>query len=177
MYAESFPLHSYYFLATGSSVKIHSRLTGEVVSTLSARDPGSQGTTQSKRLDVVHTAKITGIALHPLNQLQLITASLDGTVKVWDFLDGALLASYDVGFPVSHLAVHEGLGSIFVAITKPKSSEPGKTDPFNYSGELPMNHTLPLCAWLTQLLLTQVAPTPSSTCSTCRSSALPTRPS
>lgn len=136
MYADTTLPRSYYFLATGSSVKIHSRLTGEVVSTLSARDPGSRGSTLTKRLDVVHTAKITGIALHPLIPLQLITTSLDGTVKVWDFLDGALLASYDVGFPISHLAVHQDLSSIFVSITKPKSSEPGKTDPFNYSGEL-----------------------------------------
>ena len=62
----------YFFAVSKTSVRIYSRTTGQVVSTLSS-GPGS------------HFAAITAIMINPANPLQLLTASLDGRVKVWDF--------------------------------------------------------------------------------------------
>lgn len=85
-----------------------------------------------------HTAPITGIAINPSNSFQLLTSSLDGTIKVWDYLDAILLRTIDVGFPISHMIAHSSLkGSVYVALKKPKSSgstEGGPVDPFFFSG-------------------------------------------
>ncbi|KAN0060395.1 NET1-associated nuclear protein 1 [Thecaphora frezii] len=98
----------YFFLVSKTTIKIYSRTTGQVVSTLS-----------SDRL--AHTATITGIMIDPSNPLQLITSSLDGHIKVWDFLDGVLLKSFDVGFPITALAAHQRFkGIVFVAVKKPR---------------------------------------------------------
>ncbi|SPO39963.1 related to NAN1 - U3 snoRNP protein [Pseudozyma flocculosa] len=98
----------YFFLASKASIKIYSRTTGQVVSTLSSDAHA-------------HTATITGMLLNPSNPLQLITASLDGQIKVWDFLDGVLLKSLDVGLPITSLAAHELFrGMVFVAVRKPR---------------------------------------------------------
>ncbi|CAO1631778.1 unnamed protein product [Sympodiomycopsis kandeliae] len=123
----------YFCVASSSSIKIHSRATGQVVSTLSASD-SSLPTSEAR--DRIHTAAITGLIIHPHNPLQLITSSLDGTVKIWDYLDAVLLKSIDVGYPVTHLAAHSTIkGSIFVAARKPKATTAGrKPDPYTFSG-------------------------------------------
>uniref|UniRef100_A0A672RTN7 WD repeat-containing protein 75-like n=1 Tax=Sinocyclocheilus grahami TaxID=75366 RepID=A0A672RTN7_SINGR len=38
-----------------------------------------------------HTNQVTGIALNPANHLQVYSCSADGTVKLWDFIDGILI--------------------------------------------------------------------------------------
>lgn len=121
------PPLSYFFLAASSSVKIHSRTTGQVVSTLSAVGaPSSSGT--QKGIDEAHTAAITGMLINPQNPLQLITASLDGTIKIWDFLDAVLLKSIAIGYPVTHVCAHaDSKGHVFVAVRKP--SQGAKTAP------------------------------------------------
>lgn len=58
--------------------------------------------------------------MSPHNPFQLITGSLDGLVRVWDFLDGALLQTIDIAQPIFHLAAHEGLPKcVFVAAARP----------------------------------------------------------
>lgn len=72
----------------------------------------------------------------------MVTSSLDGTLKVWDYLDGVLLRSIWVGLPITQLAsssiVKESSNpSVFVATRKPQSSSSasGKAvDPFNHNG-------------------------------------------
>ncbi len=100
---------SYFVYIVGSSVKICSTMTGLVVSTLSAkRNVGS------------HTDAVTSAILNPHNAFQLITGSLDGHIKVWDLLDGALLQTIGVGSPVRHIAAHERWKDfLFVAIVRP----------------------------------------------------------
>ncbi|SJX64495.1 related to NAN1-U3 snoRNP protein [Sporisorium reilianum f. sp. reilianum] len=96
----------YFFAVSKTSVRIYSRTTGQVVSTLSS-GPGS------------HFAAITAIMINPANPLQLLTASLDGLVKVWDFLDGVLLSSFDLQLPVSGLAAHaSNPNTVFVLLKK-----------------------------------------------------------
>ncbi|XP_069471731.1 WD repeat-containing protein 75 [Ambystoma mexicanum] len=44
-----------------------------------------------------HCNLVTGIQLNPKNHLQLYSCSLDGTIKLWDFMDGILIKTFSVG--------------------------------------------------------------------------------
>ncbi len=57
--------------------------------------------------------------INPANPLQLLTASLDGRVKVWDFLDGILLSSFDLQLPISGMTAHASIpNTVFVLLKK-----------------------------------------------------------
>ncbi|KAM9305576.1 WD repeat-containing protein 75 [Gastrophryne carolinensis] len=64
----------YILFTSGDFIKVFSTATQECIHVL-------QG----------HSAVVTGIALNPKNHLQLYSCSLDGTVKLWDFMDGILI--------------------------------------------------------------------------------------
>lgn len=99
--------NSHFFSVVGSTIKICSTTSGKVVSTL----PRSH--------DEGHTDVITSAILSAQNSFQLITASLDGTIKVWDFLEGALLHTIDLDQPIHHICTHEKTkGHVFVAAAK-----------------------------------------------------------
>jgi WD40 repeat protein len=93
---------SYFFSILGSSVKIYSVTTGQVLSTLYA--PARETTTVS---DTSLPDDITSATLNPHNAYQLITGSLNGYIMVWDFLDGVLLQTIDIGQPIFHICAHE----------------------------------------------------------------------
>ncbi|KAH8997368.1 WD40 repeat-like protein [Lactarius akahatsu] len=98
---------SYFFSIVGSSVRIYSTTTGLVT---------------PSRLPI----------LNPHNAYQLITGSLDGHVKVWDFLDGVLLQTIGVGNPVRHIAAHEQWKDfLFVAVARPSKKRKGNGDDDN----------------------------------------------
>lgn len=110
-------------------MRIYSVATGKVVSTLSS----SSSASSASRVPAGggHTDSITAAVLNPENSFQLITASLDGTIKLWDFLDAVLLQTIDVGQPVSHMCAHEQFkGQVFVAtLTKPTKAAFHKREP------------------------------------------------
>ncbi|KAI6047929.1 WD40-repeat-containing domain protein [Pisolithus marmoratus] len=112
---------SHFFSIVGSTIKIHSTSSGKVVSIL----PRSQ--------DDGHTDTITSAILSAHNSFQLLTASLDGTIKVWDFLEGPLLRTIALNQPIHHVCVHEKIKDyIFVAaakLKKPKRSPDDGEDP------------------------------------------------
>ncbi|GLB35879.1 putative WD40 repeat-like protein [Lyophyllum shimeji] len=112
---------SYFFSLVGSSVKIHSVATGQVVSTLSAPRATSIGTSSDL---------LTAAILNPHNAFQLITGSLDGRLVVWDFLDAALLQIIDIEKPIHHICAHAlWKDTVFVAASRPsKKSESGVSD-------------------------------------------------
>ncbi|GAC75669.1 WD40 repeat protein [Moesziomyces antarcticus T-34] len=110
----------YFFAVSKTSVRIYSRTTGQVVSTLSS-GPGS------------HFAAITAIMINPANPLQLLTASLDGCVKVWDFLDGILLSSFDLQLPISGMAAHESNPNTLYVLLKKFRHRDADTAPKNLS--------------------------------------------
>lgn len=96
---------------------VHSSTTANFarLSTLSSTDPHG------------HRKPITALLLHPTNPLQLVTASEDGTVKIWDWVEGrhvrtVLLA--DDG-RVNQICVGQVADKwwIFATVTNPK---PGK---------------------------------------------------
>ena len=68
-----------------------------------------------------HTDAITAIVINPENPFQLLSASLDGTIKIWDYLDANLIQTIHVGRPISQMCAHEKFkGHAFVAVlTKP----------------------------------------------------------
>ena len=81
---------SHAFCVTGQSVVVHSVETGESLRTLTA-----------------HSDTVTSACLHPTNPMQLLTSSLDGTVRAWDFLDGVELEKWDIGKPVIDMVALE----------------------------------------------------------------------
>lgn len=105
-------ISSHFFSIVGSAIKIHSATSGKIISTL----PGSQ--------DQGHTDMITSAVLSPQNAFQLITASLDGTIKIWDFLEGVLLRTIGLDQPIHHVCTHEKIKDhLFVAAVKNKKSQ------------------------------------------------------
>lgn len=87
-------LHSHFILPHPTQLRLHS-----------AADLSPLSTITSPRLANHHTGPITVCLLNPLNALQLLTASLDGTVKVWDYLDGSCLRTIVCPGPVEQLVV------------------------------------------------------------------------
>lgn len=108
-------LQSYFFSVVGTSVRIYSVATGKVVSTLSSTSVSSSSSRLARGDG--HTDTITATIVNPENPFQLLTASLDGTIKIWDYLDAVLLQTIHVGRPISHMCAHEKFkGHVFVAL-------------------------------------------------------------
>ncbi|KAL4070635.1 WD40 repeat-like protein [Scleroderma citrinum] len=100
---------NHFLSVVGSTIKIHSTSSGKVVSTLPR--PQDEG----------HTDVITSAILSAQNSFQLITGSLDGTIKIWDFLEGVLLRTIDLDQPIHHICTHEKTNAhVFVAAAKHK---------------------------------------------------------
>ncbi|NXH22530.1 WDR75 protein, partial [Bucco capensis] len=82
----------------------------------------SVGTEETLRLMGGHANLVTGIQLNPHNHMQLYSSSLDGTIKLWDFMDGIPIKTYTVGSKLLALyTLPSWEDSVFV-IT-PKSGE------------------------------------------------------
>lgn len=108
---------SYFFSLEGSSVKIHSTTTGLIVSTLTASP--SKGRSDSNVL--------TSAVVNPQNPFQLITATLDGRLLIWDFVNGTLLRTINLGQEIHMICVHESLkGLVFAATAIPHGKANGE---------------------------------------------------
>jgi NET1-associated nuclear protein 1 (U3 small nucleolar RNA-associated protein 17) len=93
---------------------VHSITTGEIVSTLSP--PMSSNTEMPIPGSRGHSGAITCVILNPDNPFQLITGSLDGTIRLWDFMDGVLLQTIDLAQSIYYLCAHTAFkGYVFVA--------------------------------------------------------------
>jgi NET1-associated nuclear protein 1 (U3 small nucleolar RNA-associated protein 17) len=91
------------------SVKIYSLASAAHLSTLTPPPPEKFSTDQ----------RVTSLVLNPHNSLQLIVGARDGTIRIWDFTEGILLRTIDIGMPIQHLASHEKIDGMFVAAQKP----------------------------------------------------------
>jgi len=87
----------YLFCPSGNHVEVYSIETGEICQKLFG-----------------HKDVITGLALHPSNQIQVLTSSLDGTVNRWDFFSGTLLKSYSLNVPIHLVLTTENFSNLFL---------------------------------------------------------------
>lgn len=70
----------FYFTVSGSLIHVHSS-TPPSFERLSTIGTGPNG----------HTKNITALVPHPTNAMQIVTSAEDGTVKVWDWVEGRLV--------------------------------------------------------------------------------------
>lgn len=92
----------YIFCVSGDFIKVYSTTTEECVHILHG-----------------HRNLVTGILLNPNNHLQLFSCSFDGTIKLWDYLDGILIKTFIVGHKLYALFARSRTEDcVFVTITK-----------------------------------------------------------
>lgn len=103
---------NYFFSCNAKTIRVLSVETGQVVRVLS-----------SSAEEGGHKDTVTGVMLNPRNLLQLYSASLDGTIKLWDFNDAVLLKTYEIGVPITHMVVHESIPGDVYLTTKKKSTK------------------------------------------------------
>ncbi|KAM4698059.1 WD repeat-containing protein 75 [Rhinophrynus dorsalis] len=95
----------YLLCVSGDFIKVYSTSTEECIHAL-------QG----------HRGLVTGIELNPNNHLQLYSCSLDGTIKLWDFIDGILIKTYVLGCKLLSLYTSSAEDSVY-AITPKNNKE------------------------------------------------------
>ncbi|KAM5151533.1 WD repeat-containing protein 75 [Mantella aurantiaca] len=93
------------FCVSGDFIKVYSTSTQECVHVL-------QG----------HSAAVTGIELNPMNHLQLYSCSLDGTIKLWDFMDGILIKNYQIDVQLFGFYTSIQEGRVYAIVPKYKES-------------------------------------------------------
>lgn len=103
---------NYFFSCNAKTIRVLSVETGQVVRVLS-----------SSTEEGGHKDTVTSVMLNPKNLLQLYSASLDGTIKLWDFNDAVLLKTYEVGVPITYMVVHESIPNDIYLTTKKKSTK------------------------------------------------------
>ena len=96
----------YYFAAVGASVKCVSVATCEVVRTLQVADT------------------VRGVGISADNVAQLVTTSVDGFVRYWDYDDGVLLHEYDVGVQIEASTLHRSLGNVLFVLSSSRYAAP-----------------------------------------------------
>uniref|UniRef100_A0A061RKK1 NET1-associated nuclear protein 1 (U3 small nucleolar RNA-associated protein 17) n=1 Tax=Tetraselmis sp. GSL018 TaxID=582737 RepID=A0A061RKK1_9CHLO len=69
-----------------------------------------------------HSAPVTAVARDPKNSQQIYTASLDGTIKLWQFEDGNLANSLEVGQPVKKLVIPQKSNVAYIVCGSPGES-------------------------------------------------------
>ena len=108
---------SYLFLVQDTTVLIVSRLTNRIVARLSDTSMAEENR---------HVRPITGMMLSLSNPLQLITCSLDGTIKVWDYLESTLHDNVHVGHPIVRMcASSHWKNRLFIAVCKHANEQAG----------------------------------------------------
>ncbi|OWZ80139.1 NET1-associated nuclear protein 1 (U3 small nucleolar RNA-associated protein 17) [Cryptococcus neoformans Tu401-1] len=107
----------FYFSVVHTSIHIHSSTLPNFsrLSTLSSTHPKG------------HFKPITSLQLSPINPFQIVTSSLDGTIKIWDWVAGRLIRTIDFHEPqskVDHVAFGQVVGKwwLFAAVTHVKQS-------------------------------------------------------
>ncbi|KAF8323320.1 WD40 repeat-like protein [Clavulina sp. PMI_390] len=102
----------YFFVASSASVKIYSVATTRVVSTLNPFLSNAAKNTLSS------SSTITGLLISPQNPFQLVTASDDGCIRIWDFLDAVLLRTIQTDITITRLASHHAHKDLIFVVGK-----------------------------------------------------------
>ncbi|GAA6058274.1 hypothetical protein JCM3770_004336 [Rhodotorula araucariae] len=114
---------AYAFVASGAAVKVYSVKTTQLMSTLSIR-PYAAAPSSSHSPASLRRATVSAVLLSPSNPRQLVVAATDGKVRLWDYLDGRLLRTLELGAPVLHAAASASLpDQLYVALGTPSAVE------------------------------------------------------
>ncbi|NXG46222.1 WDR75 protein, partial [Psilopogon haemacephalus] len=98
----------YLLCASGDFVKVYSVATEETLQLMGG-----------------HADRVTGIQLNPHNHMQLYSSSLDGSIKLWDFMDGIAIKTFTVGSKLMALyAPPDFEDSVFVVTPKSADRDP-----------------------------------------------------
>ncbi|KAF0379969.1 WD40 repeat-like protein [Gigaspora margarita] len=95
----------YFFCSCSNKIKVISVTTGEVVKTIF----DSSGN--------CHNDEITCMMLNPNDPQQLLSGSLDGTIKVWKYSDVELLKKYEFGIPIYRMVILASYPDRFFVVT------------------------------------------------------------
>ncbi|KAI9189118.1 NET1-associated nuclear protein 1 [Blastocladiella emersonii ATCC 22665] len=113
-----------------SSIKIFSANTTQQLRVISPPDHPSS-----------HTANITALALSPKNPFQVYSAGLDGSIRLWDINDGALLKTWDLQASISHFRIHPAQPNLaFIVMTKSSGRSARKINSIVYAIDLNTTH-------------------------------------
>ncbi|TNY22985.1 WD40-repeat-containing domain protein [Rhodotorula diobovata] len=112
------PDGSYAFVASGAAVKVYSVQSTELMSTLSIRPYADTASPSSPTTPAaLRRATVSAVLLSPSNPRQLVVAATDGKVRLWDYLEGRLLRTLELGAPVLHATANAALpDQLFVAL-------------------------------------------------------------
>ena len=73
-----------------------------------------------------HAAAVTAVLVHPLNVSQALTASFDGTIRLWDISDGANLKQWNLHQPIFQFVLSPDAKYAYATILKGVASEGNK---------------------------------------------------
>ncbi|KAL8290144.1 hypothetical protein RQP46_003083 [Phenoliferia psychrophenolica] len=116
----------YCFIAAGATVKIYTVANAQLLSTLTLTPPPQASDAAVTAADSPkRRTKVSCLIINPDNPLQLIVGGLDGLLRLWDYREGTLLRTLDLGDPIQHLCAHASLpNQVFVAlVTTPPPGE------------------------------------------------------
>ncbi|GAA5977677.1 hypothetical protein JCM11641_001375 [Rhodosporidiobolus odoratus] len=122
--------NEYCFVTSGSAVKIYSVRTTQLMSTLSIRpfsqaSPLSPSSPSSTPASTLQRARVTAVLVNPSNPRQLIVGSTDAKVRIWDYLEGRLLRTLDMGTSVLHAVANAALpDQLYVALAPVEPAKP-----------------------------------------------------
>ncbi|GAA5906709.1 hypothetical protein JCM6882_003279 [Rhodosporidiobolus microsporus] len=119
------PDAAYCFVASGAAVKVYSVRTTELMSTLSIR-PYSRTSSSLSSDDAasLRRATVTAVLVNPTNPRQLVVGSSDAKVRVWDYLEGRLLRTLEMGTPVVHAVANAALpDQLYVALAPAEDAD------------------------------------------------------
>eukprot|EP01116_Phalansterium_solitarium_P023920 TRINITY_DN8595_c0_g1_i1.p1 TRINITY_DN8595_c0_g1~~TRINITY_DN8595_c0_g1_i1.p1 ORF type:complete len:1176 (+),score=463.09 TRINITY_DN8595_c0_g1_i1:143-3670(+) len=103
------PDSKHFFCCTSSTVNVFSTATGEQVRQLTG-----------------HASAVTSIFVNPINADQVYSSSLDGTIRLWNYVDSSQVSQYNIGRGIEQMIVDpRDPHRVFVSLTDAPSTEPG----------------------------------------------------
>jgi len=96
------------YCAAGRAVRVHSNSTLELLT------------------ELAHPAAVSGVAISPVNSMQLLTACADGLLRSWDIEDGALLQEWKASeeqWPIVYLCRDAPTSTKVVLVCEKKAAD------------------------------------------------------